>query len=213
MNKPPPLPVRVCARHGLVAGPDGRCVLCHRDDGARRADGGGAQSALGLVLGALAIAGAVLVWKGTQGKRVEAPPTPAVVVAPPPAAPPPAEAPEEPQPPLPDPVKEQLRMADEEKHQRSIEDEMGKVLVRMFMTKKCDLCDAARDWMNREHVRFTEVDVDADPTGLATLKKIAPPGDQVPVFDVEGETLVGFGPTMVSGAVRRAADKRARSRH
>jgi len=186
-----------------VAGRDGRCVICHRDDEGRRA-GSGLGQVLGFgVAGALVVAGAVM-WKGSHRAPAAAP-----VVTSAPAAPA-APAP---------PVEEQRRAGAspdeslavavasvEASRQRDIEATMSHVPVRMYMIRKCEMCDAARTFLREKGVSVSEVDV-GSPDGLEAMRKLTP-STQVPVFDVDGEVVVGFGPTNVLGAVRRAAERR-----
>jgi glutaredoxin len=108
-----------------------------------------------------------------------------------------------------DEVRSAAHVAAEKDRQRNIEAEMHKVPVRMFMTSHCALCDTARDYMKDKGLTVREVDVEADPDAYAEMIKRSS-SRQVPVFDVDGEVLVGFGPSTVIGAVRRAAEKRHR---
>jgi glutaredoxin len=212
MNRPPPLPVRVCPRHGLVAGPDGRCVICHRGAGHRSAKGS-ARALGGVALVVVAIGGGAVIWKGAR-QRALAPPRDLVQgdarangAAPTPTAPV-----DDPGPTADEQAKQQeRRLAEQDRSERAVEAEVRNVGVVMYTVKKCEMCDAARTWMRDKGMAFREVDVEADATGLEAMRKLTP-SDQVPVFDVDGEVLVGFGPTTVLGAVRRAADKRARTR-
>jgi len=209
MNKPPPLPVRVCPRHGLVAGPDGRCVICHRGQTEIPASTGSGRTIAAVVLVSVGILGGVLVLKGMRGKPAVAV-DPGAVNAPAraPAAPPPAPD-DDPAPAAPDEEKERRRHVQEQQRQKTIEEEMHKVHVRMFMTKACDLCDTARAWLKQNGMTYSEIDVGSDPAALEAMHKLTP-GNEVPVFEVDGEVLVGFGPTNVAAAVRRAADRRSR---
>ena len=207
MNQVPQLPTRVCPRHGLVAGRDGRCVICHRDM-AGREDPGGTRQVLGWVLAGVALFGGVLLWKGLRGAR---PAAPSVVTADSvvPAARPAVvdDRDEGPGPALPDEVRAASRVASEASRQRDIEGAMHRVPVRMFTVPKCEMCDVARAYLKEKGLSYTEIDVGSDPGALAAMHKLTP-SSQVPVFDVDGEVLVGFGPTNVIGAVRRAAEKR-----
>jgi glutaredoxin 3 len=204
----PPLPVRVCPKHGLVAGRDGRCVICHRDDAENEGDGSGRRVAA-WVLVAVALVGGVLVWKGTRGSRAEAPiavrvdrPAPAVVA-------PPAAVDEGPAPRSVDEAQQRARLEAVQDQQRAIEAEMHKVPIRLFMIQKCETCDAARAFFKEKGLTYSELDVNADPSALEAMHKITPSA-QVPVLDVDGEVLVGFGPTNLLGALRRAADRRTK---
>ncbi len=205
MPPAPPLPIRVCPKHGLVAGPDGRCMICHRDD-AGTDDGGGARRlAFGLVATVAIVAG-VVGWKlrARSAPVVGATERPALV------APRPAEAPEDPEPARsPEVAMAEAHAAQVQQRQRSIEDEMRKVPIRMYMARTCDICDGARDWFKEKGMTYSEVDVNADPSALEELKKLTP-SPVLPTFDVDGEVLVSFAPTLMLGAARRAAERRTR---
>jgi glutaredoxin len=189
-------------------------VICHRG-GEHRSAKGSARAVGGVALVAVAIGGGAALWKGAR-QRALAPPrdlvqgdVPAPVAAPTPA---PTAAVDDPGPTADEQAKQQeRRLAEQERSERAVEAETRNVRVVMYTIKKCDMCDVARTWMRDKGMAFREVDLDADATGLEAMRKLTP-SDQVPVFDVDGEVLVGFGPTNVLGAVRRAADKRSRAR-
>ncbi len=203
----PPLPIRVCPKHGLVAGPDGRCMICHRGDVEANDGRGPRRLVVGLVALA-AILAVVAVWRPRprpatlDGGVVQAP-----VVAPPPAPPPPDD--EEPASPRPGDPQTAVHVEQEQRRQRDIEAEMRRVPIRMYMGKTCDICDSARDWLKEKGMTYSELDVNADPAALEALKKLTP-SPILPTFDVDGEVLVSFAPTLVLGAARRAAERRTR---
>jgi glutaredoxin len=207
MPPPPPLPIRLCPKHGLVAGPDGRCMICHR--GAAETDTASGARRLVLALCAVVtLVTVVVVWKVRT--------KPALIVdqaeRPAPLAPPrvaPAPENQAPAPPSLDEAQAARHVADERQRQLAIEAEMHRVPIRMYMAKKCDICDAARDWLKEKGMTYSEVDVNDDSAGLEALRKLTPE-PVLPTFDVEGEVLVSFAPTLVLGAARRAAEKRTR---
>jgi len=208
MPPAPPLPIRVCPKHGLVAGPDGRCMICHR--GAIAAETEGDSGARRLVFGlaaAVVVVGGVVVWKArsTPPAVVGATERPAFV------APRVAPAPEDEAPAAPPPGEAQAaaHVAQEQQRQHSIEAEMLKVPIRMYMGKTCGICDEARSFLKEKGMSYTEVDVNADPAALETLKQLTP-DPVLPTFDVDGEVLASFAPTLVLGAARRAAERRTR---
>jgi glutaredoxin len=207
MDPVKPLPLRVCPRHGLVAGLDGRCVICHRDDAGGEAGDGG-RRVVSVLLLAGALLGCVMIWKGVRGHNppaaVEA--APAVPVQAPPAAPVPDE---DPRARSAEQVFGAARAAADRDRQRDIEAEMHRVPIRMFMNATCELCIDARGWLKQTGLTYSEVDVGTDPEGLAVLRKLTPSA-AVPTFEIDGEVLVGFGQASVLGAVRRAAEKRLR---
>jgi glutaredoxin len=191
-----------------VVGRDGRCVICHRDD-AEDDDNGTLRRVLGYCLLGAALVAAVVVLKVAGGSRASDPlavrgdaPVDAQA-APPPVREvgPPDRTPEE--------TRAAARVAAEKDRQRDIEAEMHKIPVRMFMTRTCKLCDTAREYLQQKSLTYSEIDVEADPAAYEEMVKRSS-SRQVPVFDVDGEVLVGFGPTNVIGAVRRAAEKRKR---
>ncbi len=211
--RPPQLPMRVCAVHGLAAGPDGRCALCHRADQARDQAGPWRQLA-GLVVAAIAIVVGVVVWKGDRKAAGPIPASASAAAPPPVALAPPAEVKDEPDLANHDEAKEQQhqqRVMDEQDRQAKVVAAMKDVPVVMYSTKPCAMCDAARDWMKGDGMAFREIDVGRDEAALAAMHKLTPT-NEVPVFDVDGEVILGFAPGNLSGAVRRAADRRARAR-
>ncbi len=208
--RPPPL-LRLCPKHGIVAGPDGRCVICLRGDDRARGRARAHRSALQVIGGLtliVAIAGGVIAWKLTSRRQAQGLADVQAREALAPRAPP-APVIEDEGPPTLDARQAAVRDATQAQRQRDIEAEMRRVPIRMFVDDKCDLCGTARDWLKREGLTYTEVDVGADPSALAALTKLTPT-PTVPSFDVDGEVLVGFGPSLVLGAVRRAADRRTR---
>ncbi len=178
-HTPPPTPLlRLCPKHGIVAGPDGQCVICHRGSDARGAQGGAARLVAGLAVIVLLVAG-VVVWKASTRRapaearaevRQEAP----VPVAAAPAAPATlGEAPDE-------GLEERQaagRATENERLNDEIEAEIHRVPIRLYVDDKCDLCGLARDFLKREGLNYTEVDVGASPSALEELHEEEPQTD------------------------------------
>jgi glutaredoxin len=201
----PPQLLRVCPRHGLVAGLDGRCVICHRND-VQTAGRGSGRTVLMVALACAALLGGTLVLKGMRGRQRAAPAETAVAVNVPPPPPPPDEDP------APRPAEEAAAAAhrvDEQNRIRDVDAAMYRIPIKMYVDGHCDMCEAARGWMKEKGLRWSEVDVAADPDALEALKKLTP-SPTVPTFEVGGEVLVGFGPSSLLGAMRRAAEKQTR---
>jgi glutaredoxin len=185
-----------------VAGRDGRCVICHRDD-PDRGEGGGLVPILGLVVAGACLVAGVVLWKGSRRAPAAGPAVASAVVAP--AAPPRPAEDERPGPPQIDEARAQARVAAEASRQRDIEAAMSRIPVRMYVIQKCEMCDAARTFLREKGISVIEIDV-GEPGGLAAMRKLTP-STQVPVFDVDGQVLVGFGPTNVLAALRSAAER------
>lgn len=88
-----------------------------------------------------------------------------------------------------------------------IEAEMRKVPVAMYMTAWCPHCDRARHWLREGGYRFVEHDVERDDRAAAVLLALNPRGS-VPMFDVDGNIVVGFEPRVLHAAIRRAVEER-----
>ena len=186
-----------------MAGRDGRCVICHRDDDETQSR----SSARPVVMVALfcgAVLGGVLVWKGMRGRQTAAPVETAVVVSAPPPAPPPRED-DTPQRSHEEAIAEARRDAAQQRA-RDVEAAMSRVPITLYASADCTMCDAARAWMKQSGIRWSEADV-ADPGTREELKKLSP-SPSVPTFDVGGEVVVGFSSSSVLTAMRRAAEKR-----
>lgn len=75
--------------------------------------------------------------------------------------------------------------------------------VTMYSTSWCPVCRRARDWLRENGVTYTEHDVQADLDARARFAQINPSGG-VPTFVVGHQTLVGFSPEALRGALLRA---------
>ncbi len=206
----PPAGSRTCQIHGIVIGPSGRCVICHRADRAESdepEDPGGVRKALGGLLALAVLVGCVLIYKGFSSKP-EPPVHTAdhddgpVLASAAPSVDARTDAEDEAA------TLARFRAANEEK-QRAFEAAMRKVPVSVYTTKWCALCDSAKTWMKTKQIVFSDYDVEANPDRLAELRKINPKST-VPTFVVDGEPLIGFGPGAIQGAIFRAAEKRVR---
>jgi len=88
-----------------------------------------------------------------------------------------------------------------------LEVQMRSVPVAMYMTHWCPHCRRARAWLKHNGYSFVELDVERDPRAAAILRALNPRGS-VPVFDVDGLVVVGFDPSLLFEAIRRAALRR-----
>ncbi|MFH1594637.1 MAG: glutaredoxin domain-containing protein [Candidatus Omnitrophota bacterium] len=63
--------------------------------------------------------------------------------------------------------------------------------VMVYSTPTCPYCIRAKQFLKDNNVPFSDIDVAADPDkGQEMVKKSGQMG--VPVFDIEGEIIVGF---------------------
>lgn len=221
-----------CAAHGLATGPDGRCVICRRNRRASGSDGGrGALKALALL--AAAVVGAVALKYARPAASSEAaasaePPNGAAVGADDAPRSPraeiggprgpdqtrprrdaPREAPGRLEAPSPSAAPSSPGPSPEDARARAAElaAAMERVPIRMFTTAWCPACRQARAHLVEKRISFVEIDVEASPAARREHRTRNPRGS-VPTLDVDGEVLVGFAPSQLQAAMRRAAERR-----
>lgn len=212
-TQPPQLPqlqVRYCGIHGIVIGPDGRCIICKRNKGETTESGSG-RTLVGAVLLVAAVVGFALVYKGASQTAAAPPPTPTItptvavaprVVAIPPAGDDPDYVDRE-------EAKGRDELAQSLRKERDLEEATRKVKVRVYATDACDLCRTAEEYLTGKHIAFTVLDVEKDGAAADALRKLrAEP--MVPTFEVDGEVVAGFSPRDMDGAIARAAQRRVR---
>jgi glutaredoxin len=90
---------------------------------------------------------------------------------------------------------------------RNLEAAMREVPVTMYMTEWCPYCQKAREWLREGRYSFVEVDVERDEKAATLLHMLNPRGS-VPMFDVDGQIVVGFEPSTLREALYRAAQRR-----
>jgi glutaredoxin len=209
---------RQCTEHGLVAGLDGRCVVCRRGETPVVEP---TSSDLPVVVFVVGIA-LVLVGGGgyaffRRGDAETVLPPPATEAAP--AAT--TEADATPTAGGPDaPAARATRRSDPPETTSRVEQAppaptselearralRRKVALTLYVKPQCELCDRARSWLAREGVQVNTLDVEASPTDKVLLTSINPAGT-VPTFDLGGEVLVGYDRSLLEEAVDRAAKK------
>lgn len=94
----------------------------------------------------------------------------------------------------------------------ALEREMRDIQVVMFMTEWCPHCRRARAWLRGGGYSFIELDVEEDARAAEVLQVLNPRGS-VPLFDVDGQILVGFDARLLRFALRRAVELRAGGGH
>ncbi len=79
-----------------------------------------------------------------------------------------------------------------------------KVEVVMFGAPWCYICDRSRDFLSARDVELVEYDIELHPEALDALTDTNPAGN-IPTFQIQNETIVGFHPWMLEDAINAAA--------
>ncbi len=217
-----------CARHHLVAGPDGRCVICRREAPPEKAASRSATAWVFGGLAALALLIAFLAFKPSRAPVVVATAeTPATPTTPERHA-----APGEPRangehalPAGTEPAPPQMQKtivteapsaapvasAPAPPTPAEARAALGQVSIKVYSTSWCPNCKKARAWLAANKIQYTEYDVDHDPDAKRRQLQLNPSGS-VPTIEVDGAVLVGFGEQSMGAAIQRAVDRRLATR-
>jgi glutaredoxin-like YruB-family protein len=87
----------------------------------------------------------------------------------------------------------------EEKPLRDVRD----IQVTLYVTSWCPHCTRARDYLRQQGVSVTEYDIERDPSAGQEMRKKTGGSRGVPVIDVEGIILRGFGAQSISNAIKQ----------
>lgn len=68
---------------------------------------------------------------------------------------------------------------------------LSQVSIELYGTNDCVHCEAAREFMKANQLRFVDHDVEADPMKLETARRLSGK-DGVPVIVIDGKVLRGF---------------------
>ena len=76
-------------------------------------------------------------------------------------------------------------------------------MVTVYSASWCAFCRAAKDYLNKLGVEFTEKDVEKD---QATAKEVVEKSNQmgIPVLDINGTIVVGFDKPKIDAALKSA---------
>jgi len=209
---------RRCDRHGLATGPDGRCIVCRREEAPE------APSSRGIVLGAAALLLVVIVAGVAYVRRPRASIAPDVASTTSPAsathegamavdqsAPTPT-IPQHVWPPEPVPSAMGAPTTAPPAPARTIDPLELRTAARsvhivMYTTSWCPRCREARTWFADNGVRYEEHDIEASDASMRACKKLNPKCS-IPTTDIDGEVIVGFGADSYRSAIDRAALRR-----
>lgn len=104
-----------------------------------------------------------------------------------------------------DSVIERKRAASE--REARLDREMDNVNVIIYTTSWCPACKQAKEWMSRNGIAYTDHDIERDKVAEKTWKRLTST-KKIPLFDIEGDTRVGFDPNWVMASRRRVAESR-----
>lgn len=215
---------RVCEAHGLAVAEDGKCVLCRRAERpsllvAPRQETTGDRVVTIVLLACMVAAVAALVWLVRQ-------PRPAHIrrIQDAPAAPAPAPAPAAPVAARDggvtdggvaaagaagagSPTERAVAKVSAVRAER-IREARAKVVVRMYATQWCSICDAARFYLEAADVDFAVLRSDLDPAIAKQLAKLNPEST-VPTFTVDDDLLIGYNPYDLDAKITEHAKRAA----
>jgi len=81
------------------------------------------------------------------------------------------------------------------------------VKVVMYTTTWCPQCKRAKAWLNESSVSYEEHDIEASESDRAACKKLNPVCS-IPTIDIDGQVIIGYGPTQMRAAIDNAARRR-----
>jgi glutaredoxin len=81
------------------------------------------------------------------------------------------------------------------------------VSITMYSTNWCPSCTAAREYMTREGILFTEHDIEQSDSARTIMHRLNP-RKSIPTIDIEGTILVGFSSVKIEDAIEAAVKKR-----
>ncbi len=199
--------------HGLIVGPDGKCVICRRGEEVveSRTSSDWPVVVFSLVMGTAVIGGIGYFLTQKIQRLVANSGQPEVVQ-------PVAEVPVDPEPvrrtgrtppiqrdPEPAPIAS-LTPVVQGPDPEALEAAKRKVTITFYSGKGCQLCDRAREFLKMKGYAFIELDVDQSETDKVLLKSINP-GGGVPTFDVQGKVLVGYDRQILDKEIEKQAAK------
>jgi glutaredoxin 3 len=72
--------------------------------------------------------------------------------------------------------------------------------IKIYSTPACTYCKTAKDFLTSQNVPFEDIDVSVDAAARETMVEMS--GQLgVPVFDIDGQILVGYNQQLLSKVV------------
>jgi glutaredoxin-like YruB-family protein len=73
--------------------------------------------------------------------------------------------------------------------------------ITVYSASWCGFCHAAKDYLNKLGVKYTDIDVEKDPqAGAAAFTKSGQRG--IPVLDIGGDIIVGFDRPKIDASLK-----------
>ncbi len=73
--------------------------------------------------------------------------------------------------------------------------------VKVYTATWCAFCHAAKQYLDKLGVKYTDLDVEADPeNGKQAVEKSGQRG--IPVIDIDGDIIVGFDRPKIDSALK-----------
>ena len=78
---------------------------------------------------------------------------------------------------------------------------MSDTKVTVYSAPWCAFCHAAKDYFDKLGVKYTDKDVEKDPSaGLEAVEKSQQRG--IPVIDIDGDIIIGFDRPRIDAALK-----------
>lgn len=73
--------------------------------------------------------------------------------------------------------------------------------VKIYSATWCAFCHAAKEYLDKQGVKYTDLDVEQDPAnGAAAVQKSGQRG--IPVLDIDGDIIVGFDRPKIDSSLK-----------
>ncbi len=73
--------------------------------------------------------------------------------------------------------------------------------VKIYTATWCAFCHAAKDYLDKLGVKYTDLDVETDPqNGVEAVSKSGQRG--IPVIDIDGDIIIGFDRPKIDSALK-----------
>lgn len=73
--------------------------------------------------------------------------------------------------------------------------------VKIYTATWCAFCHAAKEYLDKLGVKYTDLDVETDPqNGLEAVTKSGQRG--IPVIDIDGDIIIGFDRPKIDSALK-----------